>query len=87
MTLHTTDQVAFVELWAGIKSYVPAKDQQSCADQYIANLDEAGLIDFNSGCDDLYGVCDTFDKALRQFIHEQGYTADEADVDADDWDE
>jgi hypothetical protein len=83
MTLHATDAVALVELWAGIKSYVPAKDQRSCADQFIANIDEAGLIDLSITGPELYGVCDTFDKALKTYIQENGLEDDQA---LEDWD-
>jgi hypothetical protein len=84
MTLHATDTPALVELWAGIKNYVPAKDQRSCADQFIAKIDEAGLVDFSVPVHDLYGICDIFDKALRDFIANNGLNDDN---EHDDWDE
>jgi len=84
MSLNATESVTLVELWASVKNYVPAKDQRDAAEQYIATIDEAGLIDFNAVGIELYGVCDTFDKALRTYIQEQGYRADE---NLDDWDE
>lgn len=83
MKLHATESVALVELWAGIKSYVPAKDQRSAADQYIATIDDAGLVDFSIASAELYGICDTFDKALRAYCQDNGY--DEEDL--EDWDE
>ena len=85
MTLHVTDAVALVEIWAGLKNYVPAKDQSTAAEQYIATLDDAGLIDFSVISADLYGVCDTFDKALRNYCEENGLT--EEDEDLNDWEE
>jgi len=83
MTLHATDAVAMVELWAGIKNYVPAKDQRACADQFIANIDDAGLVDLAVVSAELYGICETFDKALRDFCQENGFD----DEDHEDWDE
>ena len=85
MSLHTTDAIALVELWAGLKNYVPAKDQKQAAEQFIANVDDAGLVDLSVASSDLYGVCDTFDKALRNYVEEQGY--DELEIDQEDWDE
>jgi len=73
MKLHTNDSAALVELWMGIKNYVPAKDQQPCAEQFIANVDDAGLVDISMSSSELYGVCDTFDRALRAYIEENGY--------------
>jgi len=84
MKLHATEAVALVELWAGIKNYVPAKDQRNCADQFINNIDEAGLVDIGMVSQDLYGVCETFDKALRSYCQENGL---DDDMDLEDWDE
>jgi|TARA_R110000851_G_scaffold137610_2_gene273612 hypothetical protein len=84
MTLQSTDVTALVELWAGIKNYVPAKDQGSCAAQFIANIDEAGFVDFSVSGSDMYGVCGVFDKALRDYIHDNGLDESE---DQEDWDE
>lgn len=86
MILHATDYVALVELWSGIKNYVPVKDQRSCAEQFISNIDEAGLIDFSMANLELYGVCDVFDKSLRNYIEDNGYD-NEIDEEADDWEE
>lgn len=84
MKLHATDAVALVEIWAGIKHYVPAKDQRACAGQFIAQIDEAGLIDFVTASQELYGVCDVFDGALRSFFQDNGLDQEE---DFNDWDE
>lgn len=84
MKLHATDAGALVELWAGIKNYVPAKDQRACAEQYITTIDEAGLIDLVLSQQELYGVCGVFDSALRTYCEENGLN--EEDID-EDWDE
>jgi hypothetical protein len=84
MTLHATDAVALVEMWAGIKIYVPAKDQRACAEQFISNIDEAGLVDFAVNSADLYGICDIFDKALKSYCEENGL---HDDLGEHDWDE
>lgn len=83
MKLHATDAVALVELWLGVKNYVPTKDQRACAEQFITAIDEAGLIDLIEASAELYGTCDTFDKALRAYIQENGFE----ELDLDDWDE
>ena len=83
MTLHSTDSVALVELWAGMKNYVPVKDQRAAADQYIANIADTGLVDLDVDSANLYGVCDTFDKALRQHIEDNGIEEE----DHHDWNE
>lgn len=85
MKLHTTDAIALVEIWAGIKSYVPAKDQKACAEQFIIKIDDAGLIDFESAGDELFGICDIFDAVLRIYCYEN-HTQDNAD-DFVDWDD
>jgi hypothetical protein len=73
MTLHTSEQPSIVALWTSISHYVPVKDRRAAADQFIATVDEAELIDFNNIGTDLYGECDLFDKALRQYIQDNGY--------------
>jgi hypothetical protein len=85
MKLHATEAVALVELWVGIKNYVPTKDQQSCAEQFIANIDEAGLVEIGSSSSELYGICDIFDKALKAYMVENDLE-ETADYD-EDWDE
>jgi len=85
MTLHANEAIALVEIWAGIKNYVPAKDQRSAAEHFITSIDDAGLVDLSIASTELYGVCDTFDKALRTYVQENGL--DEVDDDLDDWDE
>jgi len=84
MKLHATESVALVEIWAGIKNYVPARDQRDCATQFIATIDDAGLVDLSIASTELYGVCETFDQALRIYCQENGY--DEEDFD-EDWEE
>lgn len=83
MKLHATDAVALVELWVGIKNYVPAKDQRSCADQFISNIDEIGLVELGIANEELYGMCETFDKALREYCQANGFDEE----DHNDWDE
>ncbi len=83
MSLHTTEVVALVELWSGIKTYVPVKDQRSAAEHFITSIDEAGLVDLSVAGPELYGVCDTFDKALRTYVQENMIE----DQDHEDWDE
>ena len=85
MTLHTTDLVAMVEIWAGIKNYVPAKDQKAAAEHYIATLDESGIVDLTIASHDMYGICDLFDSALRTYCEENGLIDD--DLHDDDWEE
>jgi hypothetical protein len=84
MKLHATDAVALVEIWSGIKNYVPAKEQRACAYQFIATVDEAGLVDLSVASGELYGTCETFDRALREYCQEQGF---DEELDSDDWDE
>lgn len=84
MKLNATDAVALVELWAGIKHYVPAKEQRSCAAQYIANIDDSGLVDLNATGVEFYGICDVFDKALRDYLHENDLDGDDGDDEYDD---
>ena len=84
MKLHATEAVALVEVWAGIKHYVPAKDQRACAEQYIAQIDDAGLVDLSVAGAELYGVCEVFDVALRAYCKDNGL---EDETDYDDWDE
>jgi hypothetical protein len=83
MNLQTTDSVALVELWTVIKNYVVVKDQRACADQFIATITEAGLVDIDVDSSHLYGVCDLFDKALRQYIEDNGM----GEEDHSDWNE
>jgi hypothetical protein len=77
MKLNATDAVALVELWAGIKHYVPAKEQRSAAAHYISNIDEAGLVDLSATGAEFYGICDVFDKALRDYLHENSISGDD----------
>lgn len=85
MKLHTSESIVLVELWSGIKNYIPAKDQRDCAEQYISNIEDVGLADLSIASTELYGVCDVFDQALKKYCRENGYGQDD---DADDiWDD
>lgn len=84
MKLHATEAVALVEVWAGIKHYVSVKDQRACAEQYIAQINDAGLVDLSAVGAELYGVCEVFDIALRSYCQDNGL---EDELDHDDWDE
>jgi hypothetical protein len=83
MKLCGNDTVALIEIWTSIKSYVPVKDQRSCAEQFISIIDDTGLIDLSIEGTDLYGTCDIFDKALRTYCDENGLTNESLE----DWDE
>lgn len=83
MTLQATDSTALVELWSGIKNYVPVKDQRAAAEQFIANIADSGLVDLDVDSDHLYGICDTFDKVLRQYLEDNGHEQE----DHNDWNE
>ena len=85
MKLHANDAVALVELWSGIRSYVPVKDQKQAAEQYIAILDDSGLADLSTSSVEMYGVCDVFDLALRTYCEENGLVEDTSEF--EDWDE
>lgn len=84
MKLHATEASVLVELWTNIKNYIPVKDQRAAADQYIIAIDDAGLVDLTVVSQDLYGVCEVFDKALRDFCQEHGSDFEDDDLD---WDE
>ena len=77
MKLHASDAVALVEVWTGLKNYVPQKDQRQAVEQYIASLEDHGLADFSIDNREFYGVCDVFDAVLRTYCEEQGYHEDE----------
>lgn len=83
MKLHASESIALVELWAGIKNYVPAKDQRSCVEQFISAIDEAGLVDLTLSSREMYGVCGTFDAALRRYCEDNGLIEESYN----DWDE
>jgi hypothetical protein len=84
MKLHTTDAVALVEVWTGLKNYVPAKDQKQAAEQFIASIDDAGLVDVGMCSSEMYGVDDTFDAVLRTYCEENGLLEDN---EHEEWDE
>jgi hypothetical protein len=83
MRVNNTEVTALVELWVSVRSYVPLKDQRQCAEQFIATIDEAELIDLSIPNPELYGICDIFDNALRIHCRENGYD----EMDMSDWDE
>lgn len=82
MKLHASEAVELVEVWTGLKSYVPQKDQRQAAEQYIASLENLGLADFSIDSQEWYGICDVFDAVLRTYCEEQGYLDDNYE-----WDE
>lgn len=85
MRLNSTDAIALVEIWAGIKTYIHIKDQKQAAEQFIALSVDAGLIDLSISAAELYGVCDVFDNALKHYCEENGLL--DNDDDDYDWDE
>lgn len=83
MKMTTTDNTPYVEVWMGIKNYVPVKDQRQCAEQFIGALDDSGLVDFSEPTNDLYGICDVFDSALKIYQRDNGYD----EMELEDWEE
>lgn len=84
MKLSAHDAIALVEVWTGIKNYIPLKDQKQAVEQYISSLDETGLADLSIAAIEMYGICDTFDSVLRTYCIENGYVED---LDDDEWEE
>jgi len=84
MTLHATDATALVEIWAGIKNYVPAKDRRPAAEQFLAMVDDSGLVDLSIVSYELYGICDVFDKALKAYCQEN--LLDDTESSFNEWD-
>lgn len=85
MALASYEAVGLMEIWAGIKVYVPAKEQDSAAMKFITMVDELNFVDFSHPPEDIFGLCDVLDKNMRIYRDENGYT-DETD-DLVDWDE
>ena len=83
MKLHTSDAVALVEVWTGLKNYIPPKDQRQAVEHYIASLEDHGLADFSIDNREFYGVCEVFDTTLKTYCEDQGYL----DEDTEEWDE
>jgi len=78
------DAVALVEVWAGIKTYIPTKDRKQAAEQFIIMVEDAGIIDLGFVANELYGICDTFDSALRNYCNDNGFTDEFGE---NEWDE
>lgn len=87
MKLPSNDALSLVEIWVGIKNYIPPKDQRQAAERYITDLEEHGLVDFSVDDHDFYGVCETFDSVLEVYREEQGYVALEKEELDLDWEE
>lgn len=54
-----------VELWDGIKSYIPVKERQEVADIIVEKFDDHGLLD---GAIDHHEVDRTLKDALCEFV-------------------
>jgi len=79
-----TEAVSIVELWTGMKMYIPVKERKQAAGQFIALVDDAGLVDMSAYAAELYGICDVFDNALQLYCEEHGLFEE---TDEDMWDE
>jgi hypothetical protein len=62
------EAIAIVELWSVMKSYIAVKERRVASEQFLASAIDLGLIDEIS--DDLFGICDTFDKTLGDYKQE-----------------
>lgn len=82
MKLHTSEAEVLVDIWAALKNYIPVKDQRQAAEQFVATVDDIGLVDLSECSKDLYGTCETFDQVLRNYCQENGF-----DEEIDDWDD
>ena len=83
MTLHSSDIEVIIDIWSGIKNYIPVKDQRAAAEQYIMTVADSGIIDLEWQAGELYGVCEIFDIALRAYLEENGFVQEELDFDGD----
>lgn len=85
MSMSSYEAVGLMEMWAGIKNYVPAKDQDTAAMQFITMSEELNFVDYSHPPDDIFGICDLLDKNIRIFRDENGYM--DEDDDEPEWDE
>ena len=56
----------------------------SSLSQFIASIDDAGLVDVGLCSSDMYGICDTFDISLRTYCEENGLLEED---EYEEWDE
>jgi hypothetical protein len=62
-----------IEIWTGLKSYIPSKDQKAAAEHLIELSNDIGLVEVNSATVDcMFGQCDVFDVALSSYCDDNG---------------
>ena len=69
---------AVIEIWSIMKNYISPKDQKDAAAQYIDTAADLGMIElpiFDQ--DELFGTCNEFDFALKNYLEENSYLIDE----------
>jgi len=78
---HNTPTESFVEIWLGVRNFIPKKERFHAAEQFLSVLDESGLCDVHEHTGDLSGNCSSLDMALKH------YTSESDLADGEDWED
>ena len=81
-----SDASEVLDLWTAVREYVPVKERQAAADQFVATLADSTLIDVEANIHELFGTCGVLDKALKELATELDLCEDVDDYN-NDWDE
>lgn len=78
MKLTSNEASALADLWNSVKSYITAKDRQTAAEHFLSTVQDNGLCDLEESASEMYGVCSSLDKALREYdVQDEDYDLDE----------
>jgi hypothetical protein len=72
-------EAAIVELWEVMKSYIVPKERKVAAEQYLTTVLDLGLVSDIS--DEMFGICDIFDKVMTAHKREHDEPTDLFDQD------
>tara|TARA_B100001093_G_C26217835_1_gene754782 strand:+ start:280 stop:528 length:249 start_codon:yes stop_codon:yes gene_type:complete len=73
MKISSNEAVSIAELWGSIKNYISQKDRQAAAEQFLTTVQDNAILDLEECASELFGVCDTLDRALKDYVVEEDY--------------
>jgi len=73
MKISSNEATSIAELWGSIKNYIPQKDKQAAAEHFLTTVQDNAILDLEECANELFGVCGTLDRALKEYVVEEDY--------------
>jgi hypothetical protein len=77
----TQEAASLVEIWTSLKNYIPQKERLQAAEHFLSTIDQNALCDLEQNALELFGICETLDRALKEYVPEDEYE----ELEHEDW--